>query len=432
MYSVKNLWRTVRSKIAQGTKSSFFKNILTVFTGSAASQLITVFSAPIVTRIYHPADYDTLGLYMMATSIVSPLVTLELHSAIIVSKERKSAVGLMRLSMTVCMVISLASLIIPLFLYPAFESFFHVIGFRKWLFLLPVSIFLGGYNTVFGAWLNRNSQFKAISENKIVLAVLTPLISIGIGVFIAGPLGLMVGLVGGNLLAAILITYRVGTGIFRSLFSARVTGLWQQYSSFPKYMLASNFFNVITNQLPVMILGSIPNVAKGAIGSYNLANRMLGMPSQILAGSVSEVFRQRVSADLNATGDCRQVFKKTFMLLLGIGLMPMAIIFFCGPWLFSFFFGSAWAEAGRYAVIMAPFFLFKFVVSPLSFTIIAAMRLRMSLYIDILLLSALLVMYLAAKRGGFNEYQVLILYSVVYSSIYLLTLYFSYKYSKKA
>lgn len=425
------LWQKIRSEIGKSTRSAFLGNILTVFTGSAAAQLITVFSAPIVTRIYHPTDYDTLGLFMMATSIISPLVTLEFHGAILVSKEKETAIGVMKLSMIICCAISIASLLIPVFFYKAFESFFHVTSFRKWLFLLPVSVFLGGYNTVFGAWLNRNSQFKAISENRIVLALLTPMLSIGVGLAVSGPLGLMIGLVCSNLIAAILITYRVGNGIFQMLYKANTVGLWRQFSSFPKYMLASNFFNIITNQLPIMILSSIPNVAKGAVGSYNLANRMLGMPSQVLAGSVSEVYRQRVSADLNTTGDCRKLFRRTFALLLALGFAPMAIVFFFGPSLFSFFFGSAWVEAGKYAVIMAPFFLFKFVVSPLSYTIIAAMRLKVSLYIDILLLSALLIMYLVAKSGSFNEERILILYSVIYSSIYLLTLYFSYRYARK-
>ena len=45
-----------------------------------------------------------------------------------------------------------------------------------------------------------------------------------------------------------------------------------------------------------------------------------------------------------------------------------------GPTLFSIVFGSEWAESGYFARYLAIFFLLRFCISPLSFTLIIANR----------------------------------------------------------
>ena len=59
------------------TNSPFTKNVLTLAGGTGFAQIITIFTAPIITRIYSPSDYGILGLYMMVTGLVASFATMQ-------------------------------------------------------------------------------------------------------------------------------------------------------------------------------------------------------------------------------------------------------------------------------------------------------------------------------------------------------------------
>jgi O-antigen/teichoic acid export membrane protein len=72
------------------SKSPFIKNVLTIAGGTGFAQVISIFTAPIITRIYTPEDYGILGIYMMFTGIIGTISTLKLANAIIVEKDDKT------------------------------------------------------------------------------------------------------------------------------------------------------------------------------------------------------------------------------------------------------------------------------------------------------------------------------------------------------
>ena len=47
-------------------------------------------------------------------------------------------------------------------------------------------------------------------------------------------------------------------------------------------------------------------------GIYALVNRVMGAPSQLIAGATGEVYRQKASSDYNQEGNCYSLFLKTF------------------------------------------------------------------------------------------------------------------------
>ncbi|HFT1880854.1 TPA: lipopolysaccharide biosynthesis protein, partial [Pseudomonas aeruginosa] len=97
-----------------------------------------------------------------------------------------------------------------------------------------------------------------------------------------------------------------------------------------------------------------------------------------------------------------------------------------GEWAFGLVFGEAWAESGRYAVLMVPLFYMRFVVSPLSYTIYIAQRQSM----DLLWQLALLLLTFICFTLPDSVDSVLWFYSIAYAVMYFVYFWMSFQCAK--
>jgi O-antigen/teichoic acid export membrane protein len=196
----------------------------------------------------------------------------------------------------------------------------------------------------------------------------------------------------------------------------------------PRYSLPAEFINNFINNLPVLVLGKAYGAA--TVGHFNMSNRMLGMPVQLVSASVSEVFRQRASTEFREHGQCERFFKKTFWSLAGLSILPFAILFFFGPQLFSFFLGGNWLEAGVYSGILAPVFFLRFTVSPLTYMFFVAGKQREDFIMHVVMLMAVFASLWIAAANAQNVLITLIAYSAIYCLIYMYYLARSFTFAK--
>jgi O-antigen/teichoic acid export membrane protein len=248
----------LRNKITRIGSSEYLRNAAIVTSGTIFAQTITIFTGPLLTRIYTPADYDILGIYLMVTSIVSSMVTLQYHNVIIIAKNDGEAKTAVFVSLFVSATVALLSFIIVLLTRQLTSNFFGYPVAGNWMMFAPISIFMSGWNTTFSAWVNRNKEFKLLSLNKVLAAILVPVISISVGTLVLGPSGLLAGLLVSQLIPSIQLSR-----VFFKNASLDIKFDWKEvkeiikmYASFPKYTLPSEFVNVLINQLPVVILSS--------------------------------------------------------------------------------------------------------------------------------------------------------------------------------
>src|SRR5690606_16673882 len=103
--------------------------------------------------------------------------------------------------------------------------------------------------------------------------------------------------------------------------------------NFPRFTLPAGFLNIISNQMPAIILSHTAGVQ--AVGWFGLSSRMLGLPSTIIASSIGDVFRQRATKDYYETGTCRPVFMKVFKTLVALALPAFLILAIIAPSLFE-------------------------------------------------------------------------------------------------
>ena len=150
----------------------------------------------------------------------------------------------------------------------------------------------------------------------------------------------------------------------------------------------------------------------------------------VLSTAVSEVFRQRASADYARLKNCSEIYKKTFKSLVLIGIGPFLIFLLLSPELFAFVFGSTWRYSGELAQVMALLFFCRFIISPLSSLYYIAGKQKEDFILHgWMAVSTAAVMYFGGQI--FSEPKHLVLaYVLNYASIYSIYLVRSRTFSK--
>jgi O-antigen/teichoic acid export membrane protein len=141
------------------------------------------------------------------------------------------------------------------------------------------------------------------------------------------------------------------------------------------------------------------------------------------------VFRERASRDYRIHGNCRSVYIKTIKSLVLISILPFLVLFFAAPDLFSFVFGPSWKIAGEYTRILSLMFFFRFTSSPLSYVFYIAEKQNYDLIWQIILFIVSILSILAGVWRGSPQFS-LLCFSISYSVMYLVYLYFSYTFAK--
>ena len=86
-------------------RATFARSVATLTLGTAFAQALSVAAMPLLTRLYTPADFGFLAVFMAISGVVATAVTLRYETAVLPAKtEQESAtVVLLALGCTVAM-----------------------------------------------------------------------------------------------------------------------------------------------------------------------------------------------------------------------------------------------------------------------------------------------------------------------------------------
>jgi O-antigen/teichoic acid export membrane protein len=417
--------------ISRLKQSIYVRNVATLATGTTLAQAVSIFTAPILYRIYSKVDYGTLGLYLAITGVIGVFSTMQYLQPILLEKEDDDAKQVMWLNRVINIV---TTIVVGLLVFLFGDYLGQLLGNKHimpWLYLAPISIFFSGQSQILGVWANRKKKYKILSLNAILTAFLVPAVSISIGFYNNGPLGLFLGLLISHVVPPIvlLVTLTKYDDLGLKYFDWNTIKVKaKQHQSFPLYSLPSEFVNRLTNQLPVFMLSAYAGPA--VVGVYNLCVRMLGLPIQLIGGAISQVFQQKATEDYNTTGNFNAVFVKTFKTLSFIAVPVLLIIIFFGPQLFGFVFGDEWRESGVFAQILIFMFVLKLIVSPLTYAYYIKNKLKEDMILHVYVLISMLIIFVLGFKY-FDDYKsVIILYVINYCIVYLVYLVRTYNFSK--
>lgn len=357
---MRNILTWMRHRLSQ---SAFLRSVLILVGGTALGQGIVVLLAPVLTRIYTPADFGVLATFASIISVVVVVLSLRYEQAIVLPEQRRVAVALMGLSLSLIFMLSFA---IAIVLWIIRDILLRLGGFHAdFLWLLPLGLLGAGLYQVMNFWALRVQAFGYIARTRLVQGFGMVLTQLGLGLAGLGSIGLLigevVGRVGGSWSLLVLlrgVTLRELFDIQQMLYAAK------RYLRFPLYNAWAALLNTLSLQLPFLMLPSLFN--NEVAGFFVLAYRVLGLPSFLVGQAVGQAFLSRAAMLKSVPEELAKLTTRTALGLLALGIAVFTIIAIGGAGLFGLFFGESWRQAGVYAQIMAPWYMLWLVSSSLS------------------------------------------------------------------
>lgn len=348
--------------------------------------------SPIITRIYNP---DTYGEYNILLAVVTILVSISMFRfdfALFTAKRKLERIRLLGLCFSLILISAISSLFVLCFIFLLLPDFPTI------YWSLPVLLLMAANTQLFNQIFIVNNQFWANGKRKVIQSLTFNLSATGLGFLSSNSLSLITGQAISHILVAIYSFSRFAVKLkeVRRLSMSELKFQARQFSDFPKKGMMSTALNAIGSQSPIFMIPILFGL--GSAGLYAFTVKLLYLPIQFIGRSISDSLFQRLSENLT---DIKKLFKLITFSLFGLGIIPFSVLYFYGTDLFSFFFGEKWAEAGEYAAILSPFFLVRFVFSPLISFLTVLNKLGIELRFNAIFLTGqLLALGLPALMGG--------------------------------
>lgn len=357
--------RQLKYKYLSTFKSDFIRSAATLATGTVISQVIPLLIAPVIARLFLPADYAVLAAYGAVTLLFTIIATGMFDAAIILDHDDAQAANTGALAILITLLITALSMLVSLFFHSTIARFMGVESVAIWLYFLPVSVLLFGFSQTMTVWNNRLGRYKRLASNKVYLTVITNGISLSLGFLGFHAQGLIISLIAGQAVTFGILcaqTLRTDRNLIAHVSWAGIRRSWELHKDFPKYNMPQGFLDAFKDSGMVWIISFY--FGSQALGAFSFAKSIIMRPLQVIGSSVSQVFYQRSTKLYYETGNLAGLAYKTFLSLSAIGLPFALCMFFFGESLFRVVFGNAWTEAGRLSELMVAWLLVGFVASP--------------------------------------------------------------------
>lgn len=402
-------------------RSGFLRSVALVASGTIVGQALLILTSPLLTRLYGPGDFGVLTVYSALLYTLVALGSLRYEMAIPLPDKDAEAVNLLVLSFGVLFLISAATGGVVWVMGDQIAQAFAAPDIRHYLWLLPIGLFGAGMYQILSNWAIRKKTFGLLAQTTLLQSLTQTILQIGLGILRIGPLGLLLGHLGGQaggsgtLIRSILATQKE---TFRTVSRAEVESAARRYRRFPLILSWAALLNTLSLQLPALLLAAFYGLP--VAGWFALTERVSRAPLRLVGVAVAQVYFGEASqtAKANRKGLAR-LFDGIAWKLAVFGGLPLLLAGFVGPWVFSVVFGDNWHEAGRIFQLMIFSVAAQFVVSPLSQTAIVLERQDLQLWGDAIRTILVLAAFVAAYALGWSYLVAIGTYSILMACSYI-------------
>lgn len=378
-------------------KSTFFKDVLTLATGSSIAITIPLLASPIITRIYTPDDMGVLALFASIIAILGSISTGRYEQAILLPKKNNDAFNIFLIGF---LINALFSIFILVFFITTNQFIFEITDgeLNKFMiFLIPFGVFFTGLMNLLNVYNNRLNNYFDLARATVIKSLTLVSLQLSLGFILNGSFGLIIGETFSKVFANLkLLKNTIPKKFnFKLINLKRLKILSNKYKNFPIYDVPATIFNISSFQLTSIFFNFFFN--SSIAGLFYLTQKVLGAPVTIIANAVSEVFKKRASYDFNKFGNAKSIYIKTIKKLIILGFIPFlfSLIFIVD--IFVFFFGEEWYKAGEYAQIMMPMLYLRFISNPLSYMFYIGEKQRTNLILQMLLIAMIITSFFVFK-----------------------------------
>ena len=343
-----------------------------------AAQAATFAWTPLLTRLYDPAAFGALSVFISFVMPLSLCSALRLEQAIVLTTEETDASILFIISCTLVATVAacaglVAALLMPGYLHPA---------------LLVAGTIAAGLWQPLVALCSRQRAFKATSGAHIIRVATV----IGCQAFgaLAGAhsSGLIIGYVCGEIAASGVLTCRVLASNRQALRVPSLRTAWQlirRHKDFAVYSAPQTLVNTMSQSLPAFLLAA--SFGPAVAGAYWLAVRVLVVPSTVLTQAFRQVYYE-YACRLHRGGLSFYPTLRSVTLALSIGSCVVVLgVVVGGPNAFRIVFGEQCVLGGHYAALLVPWTAAAFANLPSVSVLPILGRQRFGLCFDVTVLA---------------------------------------------
>lgn len=357
-----------RRALRRTWNSPLARNVALVGSGTVGAQVITMAVSPVITRIYGPEAFGLLGAYLAIVTVAIPFSALAYPIAIVLPKDDREALGVVRLSVMLSFLIAIIASVLIAVGGGWLATVLDTQEIKNYLFLIPFAMLFSAWMQAAEQWLIRQKEFGIMARAALAHSIVLNCAKTGIGWFYPfGVVLIAISTLGYALQASLLflgakrryhpVSPNCGHGP-----KVPLCDLFFRYRDFPLYRAPQNLINAASQSLPVLMLAAFFGPATA--GFYTVAKMVTGMPAVLVGKAVTDVFYPRITeAARNGENLPKHIMRATLVLIM-IGVMPFCVLIIFGPYLFSVIFGAEWTTAGEYAQWLSVFFFFNFINKP--------------------------------------------------------------------
>lgn len=420
--NIKRLAATYWKKLKNNV---FYRNIAVVAGGNVTARLIGIISAPIITRLYLPADYGIYSIFVSIFGIVGSLATLRYSVTIPIAESEKLSDNILKLCFFITSSLSLLLVVCVALFGDFFAAKYNTNQIIPYLWFIPIVFFCTGIYEALNNWALREKRFNLITRTKIRQSTSSATVKIGLGALGVSPLGLFIGQIAnsaagiGSLFSKLT---RVKPSFFKHFSWHEIKFAAKRYKKFPLVQSWSQLLLALGAQLPVLLLGSFYG-AKAA-GIFGLAYGMINLPMDLIGQSVAQVYYAEISK--YGKNNPQKIYNLSISIIkkmFWIGLIPVGIIAVFGPWIFKLVFGSEWLDAGVYARFFSMVILTRFISSPITNVFNVLERQGLQLFLNIVRVATVVLIFVTSHYLNFSVDNAVLLYGIVFPLYSFLSLY---------
>jgi O-antigen/teichoic acid export membrane protein len=344
-----------------------FSHFFTLSFGSILSLGINISVLILFSRIYSKENFGDYAIFVSVISIFSIAATFRIEHLIVLKKTIKEAAFLAKICNKIIAYFTLVTFFISVVFYLFSFSFFNLPSF-VWLFI-AIPIYCLSHIIVFLSLNNKIKDYKLISNYKILQSLtfgftgfLCNYYDKNFGLIIAYVLGL----VASFLLFSIYDKKFTQKFHFSLVNFKDIKSTFYSNSSYIKISFGLEFFNTISKYIPNFILNAY--YGNGIVGIYDMTLKVLNIPKNIISLNIGELYYQKAAIFYHKS---KQKFSKitaqTFYILLLTSVLCYTPFIFFGEELFVFALGNQWKLSGELSEIIALWFIFLFITSPMAY-----------------------------------------------------------------
>lgn len=347
---------------------SALRGVASIVAGSAAGQALVIVAYPLLTRIYTPAEFGLFTVFGSVVGIAAVISAGALESAIPIPVDDRDAAAVAWAGLAFVGLTALLTAVVGLLAANPLATLLGAPRLAELWWLVAVTVLVMGTYLVLSDWMIRDRSYGALGRRNLFQGIGQVSTQVGLGLLGVRPVGLLLGLGAGRLVAMGGLVSRRGLLRQPRPRLGELVASVRRFRRFPLVAMPSMLVNSAGLEAPLLLVSALYGDARA--GLLGLTVRVIGAPLTIVGQAVHQVFTGESGVRIRKPDAAMgSAVRGATLRLLAVGAIPAIVLMLFGPSLFGLVFGSNWTEAGEYARFLALAYLAQFTVTPVSATL---------------------------------------------------------------